>query len=54
MKLILTEKDINLTKSKDGFSYRIKDVKVENIPTKKLALESAERNLKKLIKHFLK
>jgi len=31
MKITLTDKDINLTESKEGFSYRIKDIKVENI-----------------------
>lgn len=54
MKITLTEKDINLTEKKGKYSYRIKDVTVEGIPTKELALESASINLTKIIKKYLK
>ena len=55
MKLTLTAKEINLKETNGKFSYRINDnVKVEGIPTKELALESASENYAKILKNRLK
>ncbi len=55
MKIKLTAKEINLKGSKGNYSYRINDnVKVEGIPTKEKALESAEENYAIILKNRMK
>ena len=49
MKLTITEESINLQKSDNGWSFKIKDIKVENIPTKAKAIERAEEIMQFLI-----
>jgi len=56
MKLLLTSHDLKINKAKDGtFWYRLnKDIKVEGVPTRKLALKHAEELLKILFKNSIK
>ena len=50
MNIDLTQKSINLKKEKNGlYSIRIKDIRVENIPTKSKAFNRA----KEIILHTL-
>lgn len=56
MKLILTSHDLKVHKSKDGtYWYRLdKGIKVEGIPSRKLAFRHAEEVLKEIFKNTMK
>lgn len=49
MNIKITDESINLQKTEAGWSFKIKDIKVENIPTKGKAIERAEEIMQFLI-----